>query len=47
MSKKKRLYTAYRRVYRRCMLLIVKYLSQKYHLQKDFLIPATKYVMAI
>ena len=34
-------------VYRRCMLLIFKYLFQKHHLQKDFLIPATKYVMAI
>jgi hypothetical protein len=37
----------YRRVYRRCMLLIFKYLFQKHHRQKDFLIPETKYVMAI
>lgn len=44
---KKRLYAVYRRVYRRCMLLIFKYLFQKHHLQKDFLIPATKYLMAI
>ena len=44
---KKRLYAVYRRAYRRCMSLIFKYLFQKYHLQKDFLTPATKYVMVI
>lgn len=44
---KKRLYAVYRRVYRRCMFLIFKCLFQKYHLQKDFLTPVTKYLMVI